>query len=446
MGRHRGEEGVSEVVATILLIGVTVLLVAIVAAIFFSGPQPGEIPHASIVAKNESGKFALAHEGGDPLRVGEYRIYVDTGNGLVDETANFTWLGGDIWQVGGSIRYTGTWTSSERVVVTVISGGVETILTEVRLGGGRVFDPDPMEPEVPEKPVEPDEFIDFVINESVFVYGTTLSIGQGTGQGSATVIGPGATVVITGGLKAKDIGGGGAGIAVSNIYIDGDVNISSGSAGLGSADEPGAIYINGNLTLLGGSRHIYGKVYVNGDFDLGGVIIHNKTYVNGDVTLRRDTISFLGDAHIYCTGNVNLLSGVDSSTLDHCTDQTPFPGFTMLDLQVPPTKPDSWYMERDYVSSGDLTSNRKIFADSYTSSGSANNVIIIASDGDISITGGGNKVTGVFFAPRGRVTFSGDSLEGVVIARDGLYVTGGGTKVTFKNIEEYITNPEDYPF
>jgi len=56
-------------------------------------------------------------------------------------------------------------------------------------------------------------------------------------------------------------------------------------------------------------------------------------------------------------------------------------------------------------------------------------------------------VTGIFFAPNGRVTYSGDSLEGVVIARNGFHVTNSRTAVTFKNIEEYdITDPDDYPF
>jgi hypothetical protein len=89
MRQHCGEEGVSEIIGVMLLIGVTVLAVAVVAAVFLSGPQPDEIPHATIVAGNESGSLALVHEGGDPLRKGEYRIYVDTGSGLVDGTGDF---------------------------------------------------------------------------------------------------------------------------------------------------------------------------------------------------------------------------------------------------------------------------------------------------------------------------------------------------------------------
>jgi hypothetical protein len=119
----------------------------------------------------------------------------------------------------------------------------------------------------------------------------------------------------------------------------------------------------------------------------------------------------------------------------------------MPDLTVPRLNLLTGMMVRGYVSSGPLINNKKIFSQGpISTSGSASNVIIIASDGDISITGGGNKVTGIFFAPNGKVTFNGDSFEGVVIARDGFFVTSGGTTVTFKNLEEYISNSEDYPF
>ncbi len=442
MGRHPGEEGVSEVIAAILLIGVTVLLVAIVAAIFLSGPQPDEIPHASIVARNESGSFALAHEGGDPLRVGEYRVYIDSGSGLVNKTGEFTPPDSGVWQVGGSIRYTGTWTSSERVVVTVVSGGVETILTEVGFGGGRVFDPDPVEPGEPEEK----EPIYVIIEENVFVYGTAFVFSGNN------VNGPGATTIITGNLNTGDLNGG-ASIAVSNISIDGNVNLDGGSASLGSPDKPGEIHINGSLTLRDGQRHIYGDVYVNGDFLLKDARIHGNVYVSGNLTLG-DTPWIDENARIYYTGTLtsplDSVSGYDLDIIAKCIKQETVPGVRILDLEIPPTKPEDWYMERGYASSEDLTSNMKIFADSYSSTSwrpTATDVIIIARDGDITITGMGNSnVTGIFFAPRGRVTFHGGSLEGVVIASDGLYVTSGGSTITFKNIKEYITDPEDYPF
>jgi hypothetical protein len=149
MRQHRGEEGVSEVIGVMLLVGVTVLAVAIVAVALLSGPQPGEIPHATIVAGNESGRLALVHEGGDPLRAGEYRIYVENESGFVDGTGNFTEPAGGVWSIGGNITYNGTETL-KRVVVTAVSGGSETILAEPEfVGGGEGaagFSPDPVEP------------------------------------------------------------------------------------------------------------------------------------------------------------------------------------------------------------------------------------------------------------------------------------------------------------
>ncbi|MGB4052056.1 MAG: type IV pilin N-terminal domain-containing protein, partial [Methanoculleus sp.] len=135
MEQYHDEEGVSEMTSTALLIGVTILLVAILTAIFLSGLQPDEIPRAAIYARNESGKFALAHMGGDPLEEGNYRIYIDTGGGLVNATGDFTRPGGGVWSVGESIAYDGTWIPG-RVVVTVISGRTEMILAEMGLPGG----------------------------------------------------------------------------------------------------------------------------------------------------------------------------------------------------------------------------------------------------------------------------------------------------------------------
>ncbi|MDO9324637.1 MAG: hypothetical protein Q7T80_06725, partial [Methanoregula sp.] len=76
----------------------------------------------------------------------------------------------------------------------------------------------------------------------------------------------------------------------------------------------------------------------------------------------------------------------------------------------------------------------------------AENVVIIARNGDITLTNyWGVPVTGVLFAPNGKVTFNGGSFEGVVIARDGFDVTSGGTLVTFRNLAYYFSSPDDYP-
>lgn len=289
-----------------------------------------------------------------------------------------------------------------------------------------------------------ESFIDYVIDKNVFVYGNALDFQGGT------VTGPGATVVVTGGLKTTDLNGG-ASVSVSDIYIDGDVTLDGGSAGLGSATEPGKISVNGSLTLKSGSRDIYGDVYVNGDFYLKDARIHENVYVDGDLTLDW-TPTIDDDARIYYTGTIKHPDYYNQDILAKCIHTTTVPAVEMPDQKISSPKSADWYAARGYVSDGALTSGIKVYADSYaptsTEGGAtANNVIIIARDGDIDLSKAGwISVTGVLFAPNGKVTFYGGSFEGVVIARDGFFVTSGGTTVTFKNIEEYISDPEDYPF
>jgi len=124
------DTAVSEVIGIILLVSVAVLGVAIVAVTFFSQPAPSEIPHVSVVAgaTANNATFVLSHEGGDALKEGNYRIYVDTGSGLENQTDAFTLVGDDVWSIGENLTYTGT---PGRVVISVVdSGGAETMIAE----------------------------------------------------------------------------------------------------------------------------------------------------------------------------------------------------------------------------------------------------------------------------------------------------------------------------
>ena len=285
-------------------------------------------------------------------------------------------------------------------------------------------------------------FDNFIIDDNVFIYGNRL-IFEGD-----SISGPGATVIVNGGLNTADLNGG-ASVAVTTIYIDGNVNLDGGSASLGSASNPGSINVNGDLTLGSGSRNIYGNVYVAGDFFLKHARIHNNVYVNGDLSLDY-TPTLDTNTRIYYTGGITYPHGnYPQNILDKCIHQTSVPGFTIPDEPLPPVKSADWYSSRGYVSGGTLTSNLKIFADSYSSTSSytsaAYNVIIIARNGDITLTRIGT-MTGVLFAPRGKVTFDGGSFEGVVITRDGFFVTSGGTDVTFRNFANYFSGPDNYPF
>lgn len=286
-------------------------------------------------------------------------------------------------------------------------------------------------------------FAQYVTNESVFVYGSKLYF-----QGSQ-VIGPGATVVLTGTSITTGDFNGGALVAVSNIYVDGDANLDGGSASWGSSTSPGVICINGDLELMTGGRDIYGNVYVNGNFNAKDTKIHGNVYVNGDVTLGW-TPTLDANSYIYYTGTLTVPSNYYSSITSKCIKSSTVPGFTMPSLPMPAVKSDAWYTAHGYTSGGTLASNAKIVADSYSSTGwipTATGVTIVARNGDITVTGlGGSGLTGVLFAPKGKVQFEGAYFQGVVIARDGFYVTSGGTTVTFKNLKDYYSSSDDYPF
>jgi len=285
-------------------------------------------------------------------------------------------------------------------------------------------------------------FAQYVVDENVFVYGEELSFA------GDTVTGSGATIHITGDELDTNNLNGGTSLAVSNIYVDGSIDLNGGSAGLGSEINPGSIYVNGDLKLRSGSRVVYGDVYVNGDCVLKDPVIHGTMYIDGDLQL--SWTPDLSDATVYYTGKFTHPGSMSSSILDKCEEVDTVPGFTIPAYEMPSVKSDDFYSTRGYVSSGALADNLRIFADSYTSSSwvdSVENVIIVAKTGDITLTGlGGSGVTGILFAPNGEVVFNGGSFEGLVIAKDGFTVTSGGTDVTFKNMDQYISNPADYLF
>ncbi len=278
--------------------------------------------------------------------------------------------------------------------------------------------------------------------ENVFVYGSELVF-----RGS-TMAGAGGIVIIRGGLTTAQVNMG-ASLAVSTMYFDGNVNLSSGSTSLGSATEPGDLYINGDLVLGSGRRHIYGDVYVNGNLTLKDAQLYGNAYVNGDVTLQwTPYLALEADSFIYYTGELTHPSNYPQSILDRVIHQETVPVFEIPTDFQPTLHPDAWYASRGYASGGLLVSGLMVFADAYSSTRWRPSVqdVIIVSKGDITITGlGSSGMSGVLIAPYGRVTFNGGWFEGLVLAGEGFHVTSGGTTVTFRNISEFFDSPDDYP-
>ncbi|MDV2482696.1 type IV pilin [Methanoculleus sp. Wushi-C6] len=439
------DRGIAESLGPILLIAVIALGIGVFTVALLSQQAAPVLPSITFnVTYGNDGSVAIRHLGGDSIPRDQLRIYIDDGAAVHDIRAlstNGDGAGWTAWGIGDILVYTPP-ASSPGATGAPPKAEVLMVYSDRSGGDYLVHVSEGWRGRVPVPTTKPESFIDFVIDENVFVYGNVLRFS------GDSVYGPGATVIITGGLDTADTNLG-ASIAVSDIYFDGDVALNHGSAGLGSTEEPGSIYVNGNLELWSGAREIYGDVYVNGNFRLKDARIHGNVYVDGDLTLGW-TPWIADDARIYYTGGITTPDYYNAGILAKCIHRATVPGFKMPDKDLPAVKSADWYAARGYVSGGALTSNMKVFADSYTSTSwrpTATNVVIIARTGDITITGmGGSGVTGVFFAPNGKVTFNGEFFEGVVIARDGFFVTSGGTDVTFRNIEEYISNPNDYPF
>jgi prepilin-type N-terminal cleavage/methylation domain-containing protein len=287
-----------------------------------------------------------------------------------------------------------------------------------------------------------------VITEDVFVYGTYF------GFAGSNVSGEGATVYVKGSLVTSDLNGN-AQMNVSNIFIDGFVDLDGGSASLGSALNPGEIIVSSDVRLWSGKRSIYGDFYINGNFSLKDANIYGNVYVNGDLELG-NTPTIDPSVKIYYTGSLTTPDNYNNRYQTNVVDRTEWvesvPTKSVPEIQMPSLRDSAWYSNNGYDISNNnpqLLSNMRLYAEQYTSTNwrpDTEDVVIVASDGDIRITGlGGSKLTGILYAPNGKVIFGGGAFEGLVISRDGFDVTTGGTTVLFRPATDFV--PESlFPF
>jgi cytoskeletal protein CcmA (bactofilin family)/type II secretory pathway pseudopilin PulG len=343
----------------------------------------------------------------------------------------------------------------------------------------------------------------------------------------------GYSIVINGDLNGEDINGGSS-IIATNIYIDGDVNMSTGGNVVGSESNPGNIYVTGNFELANG-KTFYGDIYVNGTLKLyGGSTLDGNIYVDGDVEIyggSKITGDLITDGNLDLDGGSTLEENVSvggKSTINNGTiegtfitgsdlylksaktngygyvfgdvelDWTPtvkhtveyegsisYPNYfsksiinkfdkinNISDVEIIDTssfevpeytitlKSDDWYDQNGYIGKEDFSVNSfdsgtKILTDSsYTFSGWDMNkftdestfIVIVAKNGNITLDGNGYKdIRGVFIAPNGYVTYSGPSLEGIVIAKDYFNGKSGGSYVTLEDINNYFDSTDEIP-
>lgn len=230
---------------------------------------------------------------------------------------------------------------------------------------------------------------------------------------------------------------GGSALNISNMYFNGPVKMDNGSASFGSKDEPGKIYVNGNLELWSGTRNVYGEIRVNGDFRLKDARIYGDVYVNGDLEL-----GWTPQIHknIYYTGELIAPSSYNTSLLDKCIKVDSVDSFEIpvIDFSL---REDSWYNDHGYKIEGDATGNipenAKMLVNNYinTKWQEIKGQVIIVSKGDI-ILRGGNGFTGALIAPNGKVQYSGDgTFNGIIIAKE-ISLPKGGSTINYKSFSE----------
>ena len=122
-------EAVSEVVGTMILIGVVMAGMALVTVLLLSGPAPSKVPVLEPLITNLSKTIYIFHRGGDPLWKGDYKILVDG----VDRTALFVNDGSEPWSVGETLNYTSATMPKLVVLISNQSTGGGTILLETDL-------------------------------------------------------------------------------------------------------------------------------------------------------------------------------------------------------------------------------------------------------------------------------------------------------------------------
>lgn len=134
----RINEGVSEVVGSILLVSLVVLAVAIIGVGFLSQPPPVQTQELNVIAGNDTTTLYLYHDGGDPMVPGEFKILLDG----IDKTPEIT----EAWDIGETLNIPIT-QRPERIQIISTRGGQQNLIREISIGqvtgGGAPIPPGP---------------------------------------------------------------------------------------------------------------------------------------------------------------------------------------------------------------------------------------------------------------------------------------------------------------
>jgi len=310
--KFRNEDGISENIGIMLIVVVAVAGVAIVGVTMTSQETPDEVPNLDIIIGCDQSpvnaseyNITLFHNGGDTISASEFEIQAYNAAGEAIHVRPCAGSSDDIWSIGDTTSFIADdEPASILIIYTAGSAGAMLKSLDLRVPDNEEDIPQDVFVDETGMPtgtptggptVTPTPSTQDFIDENIFI------LGKGLQFHGNSVNGPGATVLLTDGNLDKNKLQSNPDIYVSNIYVNGSVNLPNGDEDLGSPTDPGEIHVNGDLILKEGQRHIYGTVYVNGNCTLKGANIHGNMYVDGDLELDW-TPSIDDDARIYYTG------------------------------------------------------------------------------------------------------------------------------------------------
>ena len=137
-GQDRPHPAVSEVIGTILLMGIVVIGIAFTATLLLSQPLPTTVPHFNAIITNQSKNVYILHKGGDPLYPGTFQVLVDG----VDMTSSFTNNGNSPWSIGETLYATlPSMPGSVALVLNGTGGGPVVLLSQDLIGQKTIPNP-----------------------------------------------------------------------------------------------------------------------------------------------------------------------------------------------------------------------------------------------------------------------------------------------------------------
>lgn len=142
---RKNELAVSPVIGVILMVAITVILAAVIAAFVFGlGGQQQNAPTASIVAANNpdtpTADLKIQHKGGDMLKGGDYKLSIVAATGSATAPTFVTSLAGSDLTVGAQITVGDITTTCTTTATCTLTNATLAVTPPNLLVSGQKYD------------------------------------------------------------------------------------------------------------------------------------------------------------------------------------------------------------------------------------------------------------------------------------------------------------------